>query len=87
MASAPLARTSLPQSVASEEQKQVFVYLDNAETTRMDPAVLDLIKEFMVDKYGVPAGEFGYKLEEEAVKLSNEQEEQLPRKSTRDQTR
>jgi len=43
------------------------VYLDNAETTRLDPAVLDLMEEFMLDKYGVPAGEFGYGLEEEAA--------------------
>ena len=42
------------------------VYLDNAETTKLDPAVQDLIEEFMVEKYGVPAGEFGYRLEEEA---------------------
>jgi cysteine desulfurase len=42
------------------------VYLDNAQTTRLDPAVLDAMKEFMVDKYGVPGGEFGYRLEEEA---------------------
>jgi len=32
----------------------------------LDPAVQDLIEEFMVEKYGVPAGEFGYRLEEEA---------------------
>jgi len=43
------------------------VYLDNAETTRLDPAVLDLMEEFMLNKYGVPAGEFGYGLEEEAA--------------------
>ena len=43
------------------------MYLDNAETTRLDPAVLDLMEEFMLNKYGVPAGEFGYGLEEEAA--------------------
>jgi cysteine desulfurase len=43
-----------------------LVYLDNAETTRLDPAVLDLMEAYMLDRYGVPAGEFGYELEEEA---------------------
>jgi cysteine desulfurase len=56
----------LPQSVDSGAHDQRVVYLDNAETTRLDPAVLDLVEGFMMDKYGVPAGEFGYKLEEEA---------------------
>lgn len=40
--------------------------MDNAETTRLDPKVLDSVEGFMVDKYGVPAGEFGYALQEEA---------------------
>jgi len=56
----------LLQSVDSGAHEQRVVYLDNAETTRLDPAVLDLVEGFMIDKYGVPAGEFGYKLEEEA---------------------
>ena len=56
----------MSQSVGPEGAKQKVVYLDNAETTRLDPAVLDLVEGFMMDKYGVPAGEFGYKLEEEA---------------------
>ncbi len=50
----------------AEVQGQGLVYLDNAQTTRLDPAVLDVMKEFMVDSYGVPGGEFGYRLEEEA---------------------
>jgi cysteine desulfurase len=56
----------LVQSVDSGGHEHRVVYLDNAETTRLDPAVLDLVEGFMIDKYGVPAGEFGYKLEEEA---------------------
>jgi cysteine desulfurase len=56
----------LPQSVDSQGRGRGIVYLDNAETTKPDPAVLDLVQEFMVEKYGVPAGEFGYRLEEEA---------------------
>ena len=49
-----------------QEHGRGIVYLDNAETTKPDPAVLSLVESFMTDKYGVPAGEFGYKLEEEA---------------------
>jgi cysteine desulfurase len=56
----------LSKWVDPEGQGRGLVYLDNAETTRLDPAVLDLMEGFMVDKYGVPAGEFGYALEEEA---------------------
>jgi len=56
----------LLQSVDSGAHEQRVVYLDNAETTRLDPAILDLVEGFMIDKYGIPAGEFGYKLEEEA---------------------
>ena len=51
---------------APEGHERGIVYLDNAETTKPDPAVLDIVESFMVQKYGVPAGEFGYKLEEEA---------------------
>jgi cysteine desulfurase len=56
----------LLQSVDSGAHEQRVVYLDNAETTRLDPAILDLVEGFMIDKYGIPAGEFGHKLEEEA---------------------
>jgi cysteine desulfurase len=57
----------LPQSVNPGGDERGIVYLDNAETTKLDPAILDLVEGFMVDKYGIPAGEFGYKLEEEAA--------------------
>jgi cysteine desulfurase len=56
----------LSQSVDPEGHERGIVYLDNAETTRLDPALLDLVEGFMLNRYGVPAGEFGYKLEEEA---------------------
>ena len=49
-----------------EPQTRELVYLDNAQTTRLDPAVLDVMKQFMMENYGVPGGEFGYRLEEEA---------------------
>ena len=70
----------MPQSVAPEEQEREIVYLDNAETTRLDPAVLDLVQKFMVDKYGVPAGEFGYKLEEEAGEAIERARETIAKK-------
>jgi cysteine desulfurase len=54
--------------------------LDNAETTRLDPAVLDFMKEFMADKYGIPAGEFGYGLEEEAGEAIEQAREKIARK-------
>jgi len=56
----------LSQPIEPEVQGLGLVYLDNAQTTRLDPAILDVMNEFMVDKYGVPGGEFGYRLEEEA---------------------
>lgn len=57
-----------------------LVYLDNAETTRLDPAVLDLMEAFMLDKYGVPAGEFGYGLEEEAGEAIERAREAIARR-------
>jgi cysteine desulfurase len=56
----------LSQPIEPEVQGLGLVYLDNAQTTRLDPAILDVMNEFMLDKYGVPGGEFGYRLEEEA---------------------
>ncbi len=50
----------------AEAERGTLVYLDNAQTTRSDPAVLETMTEFMIGKYGVPGGEFGYGLEEEA---------------------
>ena len=54
--------------------------MDNAETTKLDPAVLDFMKEFMTDKYGIPAGEFGYGLEEEAGEAIEQAREKIARK-------
>jgi len=70
----------LSQPVDSEGNKQGVVYLDNAETTKLDPAVLGLVEGFMMDKYGVPAGEFGYKLEEEAGEAIEQARETIARK-------
>ena len=70
----------MSQPVDSEGNKQGVVYLDNAETTKLDPAVLGLVEGFMMDKYGVPAGEFGYKLEEEAGEAIEQARETIARK-------
>jgi cysteine desulfurase len=70
----------LPQSVDTQGEGREIVYLDNAETTKADPTVLNLVERFMVDKYGVPAGEFGYKLEEEAGEAIEQARETIARK-------
>jgi cysteine desulfurase len=56
------------------------VYLDNAQTTRLDPTILDTMNEFMVDNYGVPGGEFGYRLEEEAREAIEQAREAIARR-------
>jgi cysteine desulfurase len=70
----------LPESVGPEGHERRVVYLDNAETTRLDPAILGLVEQFMVDKYGVPAGEFGYTLEEEAGEAIEHARETIARR-------
>jgi len=44
-----------------------MIYLDNAETTPVDPEVAKIILEYMVEKFGLPGGEFGHSLQEEAT--------------------
>ncbi|MCJ7455160.1 cysteine desulfurase [Candidatus Bathyarchaeota archaeon] len=70
----------MSKSLDPETEGRSLVYLDNAETTRLDPAVLDFMKDFMVDKYGVPAGEFGYGLEEEAGEAIEQARERIARR-------
>ncbi|MGB9024091.1 MAG: cysteine desulfurase family protein [Candidatus Bathyarchaeia archaeon] len=70
----------MSKSLDPETEGRALVYLDNAETTRLDPAVLDFMKDFMVDKYGVPAGEFGYGLEEEAGEAIEQARERIARR-------
>jgi len=70
----------LSKSPEPEAQRRELVYLDNAETTKLDPVVFDFMKDFMVDKYGVPAGEFGYGLEEEAGEAIEQAREKIARR-------
>ena len=77
---APPGRFRLSKWIDPDGQARGLVYLDNAETTRLDPAVLDLIEGFMLDKYGVPAGEFGYGLEEEAGNAIEQARETIARR-------
>jgi len=70
----------LSQPVEPEVQERELVYLDNAQTTRLDPTILDTMNEFMVDNYGVPGGEFGYRLEEEAREAIEQAREAIARR-------
>lgn len=70
----------MSQIVGSEPEAHELVYLDNAQTTRLDPAVLDIMKEFMEEKYGVPGGEFGHGLEEEAREAIERARETIARR-------
>ncbi|MEM1994904.1 MAG: cysteine desulfurase family protein [Nitrososphaerales archaeon] len=44
-----------------------MIYLDNAETTAVDPEVAEIVLHYMVEKFGLPGGEFGHSLQEEAT--------------------
>jgi cysteine desulfurase len=70
----------LSQPVEPEVQERELVYLDNAQTTRLDPTILDTMNEFMVGNYGVPGGEFGYRLEEEAREAIEQAREAIARR-------
>ena len=70
----------MSQPVESEVQERGLVYLDNAQTTRLDPTILDTMYEFMVNNYGVPGGGFGYRLEEEAREAIERAREAIARR-------
>lgn len=44
-----------------------MIYLDNAETTAVEPEVAKVVLEYMVEKIGLPGGEFGHSFQEEAT--------------------
>jgi len=41
-------------------------YLDNATTTRTDPDVVEVMRKYFLEDYGVPASEFGHSLDQQA---------------------
>lgn len=57
-----------------------MVYLDNAQTTKLDPTVVEVMNELMLEKYGIPGGEFGYGLEEEAGEAVEQAREVIARR-------
>jgi cysteine desulfurase len=67
-------------SQKADEGAVRLVYLDNAQTTKLDPAVVAVMNEFMVEKYGIPGGEFGYGLEEEAGEAVEQAREVIARR-------
>ncbi len=44
-----------------------MIYLDNAETTAVEPEVAKIVLDYMVEKIGLPGGEFGHSMQEEAT--------------------
>lgn len=42
------------------------IYLDNENVTPVAPEVFEAMKEYYLERFGVPGGDFGHKLEEEA---------------------
>jgi cysteine desulfurase len=67
-------------SEKTDDRAGKVVYLDNAQTTKLDPAVVAVMNEFMVEKYGIPGGEFGYGLEEEASEAVEQAREVIARR-------
>jgi len=57
-----------------------IIYLDNAETTKVDPEVVEVMRHFMSESYGIPRGEFGHRLEEEASEAIEAAREGLARR-------
>jgi len=47
--------------------EEEIIYLDNSNTTRIDDKVLKEMEIYFKEKYGIPGGEFGHILEEEAL--------------------
>lgn len=57
-----------------------MIYLDNENVTKVDPAVLEIMKERYTKNFGVPGGEFGHAVEEEASNAIWEAREVVARK-------
>jgi len=57
-----------------------MIYFDNENVTKVDPAVLEAMKERYTKNFGVPGGEFGHAVEEEASNAIWEAREVVARK-------
>ncbi len=56
-----------------------IIYLDNQKTTKIDPRVLEAMMPFLKEKFGLPMGEFGHRVEEEALEAIEESREKIAR--------
>lgn len=65
-----------------EEEKvgNRVIYLDNSNTTRIDDEVIRGMEVYLKEKYGIPGGEFGHILEEEALDALEKSREIIARK-------
>lgn len=57
-----------------------MIFLDNANTTRIDDEVLKEMEVYFKEKYGIPGGEFGHVFEEEALEALEKAREKIARK-------
>ncbi len=57
-----------------------MIYLDNANTTRIDDEVLKEMEIYLREKYGIPGGEFGHVFEEEALEALEKARERIAKK-------
>ncbi len=57
-----------------------IIYLDNANSTRVDDEVIKIMEIYFREKYGIPGGEFGHKFEEEALEALEKARETIARK-------
>lgn len=57
-----------------------LIYLDNAETTMVDPKAFKVVQEFMLEKYGLPSGDFGHSMQEEVTEAIEKARETIAQK-------
>ncbi len=57
-----------------------MIYLDNANTTKIDDEVLKEMEIYLREKYGIPGGEFGHVFEEEALEALEKARERIAKK-------
>ena len=57
-----------------------MIYLDNENVTRVAPEVIEVVRLYYEEKFGVPGGEFGHRYEEEATEAIWKAREAIARK-------